>query len=216
MLFANHSRATLVSNFFCGYYDQTVAGCFQRGLLDVTKGSDGTFSNTKARGTKDRRACPPTNPPLDDYRKWLIQAEHKAQDDFDKTVIALSGGALGISFAFVKDIVGPGQIHYSGFLVGAWIAWALSLLGVLFSFWTSHMALRVSIKQCDDGTIYRDTPGGRYSNWTKSLNLCGAIALCIGVLLMAAFVYTNIAARTTNGNEHRESAAAASERPPHP
>ena len=46
------------------------------------------------------------NNALQKYRDFLIAAEQKSQEDYDKTVIALSGGALGISFAFATDIVG--------------------------------------------------------------------------------------------------------------
>ena len=60
---------------------------------------------------------------LKEYRNWLIAAEQKAQEDFDKTVLSLSGGALGISFAFVKDIVGDQPLIKTKFLLTAWIAW---------------------------------------------------------------------------------------------
>jgi hypothetical protein len=38
-----------------------------------------------------------------DYRSLLVQTWQKAQDDFDKAVLSLSGGALGVSFIFLKD-----------------------------------------------------------------------------------------------------------------
>ncbi|WP_134984071.1 hypothetical protein [Xanthomonas axonopodis] len=52
-----------------------------------------------------------------EYRQWLVVAEQKAQEDYDKTVLTLSGGALGISFAFVKDIVGQNPIQNSSWLL---------------------------------------------------------------------------------------------------
>ncbi|WP_417913843.1 hypothetical protein [Candidatus Electronema sp. JM] len=33
---------------------------------------------------------------LAEYRKWIVAAEQKSQEDFDKTVLSLSGGALGV------------------------------------------------------------------------------------------------------------------------
>jgi len=45
------------------------------------------------------------NENLQEYRKHLVAAEQQVQADFDKTVLSLSGGALGISFAFVKNPV---------------------------------------------------------------------------------------------------------------
>ena len=63
---------------------------------------------------------------LADYRKWLVSAEQKSQEDFDKTILSLSGGALGISFVFLKDVIGPLPILQPGFLLAAWLAWRLA------------------------------------------------------------------------------------------
>ena len=136
----------------------------------------------------------PKKPPTE-YRQWLIAAEQKAQDDFDKAVLSLSGGALGISFIFVKDIIGPGLIHHPVWLLAAWLTWALSSLAILSSYFASHLALRVAIKQCDDGSIYKQTPGGIYSKITGNLNAIGAILFVVGVCFMAAFIYTNLSSR---------------------
>lgn len=142
-----------------------------------------------------KEECPSAKKPPDEYRKWLIEAEHKAQDNFDKAVLSLSGGALGVSFIFVKDIIGPSAMHSSTLLLAAWLCWAFSSLSILASFFTSHLALRLSIKQCDDGSIYEKTPGGRYSSWTKYLNAAGAALFFSGICFMAIFVYTNLSAR---------------------
>ena len=60
---------------------------------------------------------------LKEYRSHLILAEQKAQEDYDKTVVFLSGGALGISFAFVKDFIGTGPMVSQNWLIWAWICW---------------------------------------------------------------------------------------------
>lgn len=129
------------------------------------------------------------------YRQWLVSAEQKAQEDFDKTVLTLSGGALGVSFIFVKDIVGPDSIHQTTWLVLAWFSWALSTFAVLASFFLSRQALRRAIEQCDDGTIFCQPPGGFFSKATRWLNASGAVLFFAGVCLMAAFVYKNLSNR---------------------
>jgi hypothetical protein len=45
------------------------------------------------------------------YRALLVQTWQKTQDDIDKAILSLSGGALGVSFVFLKDIVGPAGAH---------------------------------------------------------------------------------------------------------
>ncbi|MDD5774068.1 MAG: hypothetical protein PHX78_11450 [bacterium] len=86
---------------------------------------------------------------LREYRNHLVAAEQKAQEDFDKTVLSLSGGALGISFAFIKDIVGAGPFEKLFFLLFSWISWSSSIIIVLLSFFFSHLALRQAINQVD-------------------------------------------------------------------
>lgn len=39
------------------------------------------------------------------YRDLLQDLSVKSQEQYDKTVITLSTGALGLSFAFIKDVV---------------------------------------------------------------------------------------------------------------
>lgn len=129
---------------------------------------------------------------LKEYRSHLILAEQKAQEDFDKTILTLSGGALGISFAFVKDIIGPNPITNTWFLIFAWISWGLSVTTVLLSFFTSHLALRQTINQADRGEIYSKRPGGCYDIITEGCNLMGFIFFSIGVALMIIFVWLNL------------------------
>jgi hypothetical protein len=129
---------------------------------------------------------------LKEYRSHLIAAEQKAQEDFDKTVLSLSGGALGISFAFVKDIVGPGPITNGRYLFAAWICWGVSVTLILTSYFTSHLALRHAIKQVDTKEIYTKRPGGHFDLITASCNALGAILFFVGAVLMIVFVSFNL------------------------
>jgi hypothetical protein len=133
-----------------------------------------------------------TDTALAEYRTHLIKAEQKAQEDFDKTVLSLSGGALGISFAFVKDVIGTDPIQNAGLLFSAWICWGLSVTSVLLSYYTSNLALRKAIKQVDDGKIRGERPGKCFDMITAVLNLLGAILFFAGVILMTIFVALNL------------------------
>jgi len=47
----------------------------------------------------------------DEHREWcrnLQSADREAQTSYDKLVIALAGGGLGVSLAVLKDMVGGG------------------------------------------------------------------------------------------------------------
>lgn len=132
---------------------------------------------------------------MTDYRKWLVAAEQKSQEDFDKTVLSLSGGALGISFVFLKDVIGPRPLVLSGFLLAAWLAWAFSTFSVLISFYLSHLALRCAIAQVDDGTIHEQQPGGTFACLTAMLNAMGALLFLVGVCCITVFAGANLSTK---------------------
>jgi len=126
------------------------------------------------------------------YRNHLIEAAQKSQESFDKTVLSLSGGALGISFLFLKEVVGPNTVSGPLFLLVAWSAWGLSSLSILISHLTSHYALNKAISDFDSDAIDPDKPGGHYSTMTSILNLLGAIFFIAGIAFIILFAHANL------------------------
>jgi len=124
----------------------------------------------------------------DEYRSTLSVGLQKSQEDFDKTMATLSGGALGVSFAFLKDIIGQRPVNLVGLLVGAWACWAVSAAIVLISYFTSHKAFRQAITQLDDG----QEPGGWVNTVTVVLNWASALLFPVGVFSMIAFIWLNL------------------------
>ncbi len=129
---------------------------------------------------------------MQEYRDYIIRAEQKAQDDYDKTVIALSGGALGVSFAFIKDIIGSDSISIAILLFLSWLFWTSSITCVLASYYTSHLSLRNVIKKIDAGEAQAPRLGG-FADWmTAILNALGGILFVAGVVLMSIFIKINL------------------------
>lgn len=151
------------------------------------------------------------------HRQFLVAAEQKAQEDYDKTVIALSGGALAVSFAFVKDILGEGAIQQTESLVAAWLLWALSLTAVLTSFYLSRWALRRSIESCDAWERGEDcdSPGGRFVVPLRIMNAASALLFIAGVIAMTTFVAVNFRDRV-GGASCSVTSPGISQEVPHP
>jgi len=135
-----------------------------------------------------------------EYRNQLIAADQTQQESFDKTVLALSGGALGVTFAFIKDIVGSGTIISPLLITLAWILWGLSVCFNLISFFSSHLSL-ISIIQDIDESIKKNTfenflekPNVKSRGiFTSILNILSGSFFVIGVILTAIFVFENFA-----------------------
>lgn len=132
---------------------------------------------------------------MSEYRSWLIASEQKSQESFDKAVMTLSGGALGVSFIFLKDVVGDGPVQSHYLLLISWILWGLSVTCTLASFYCSHLSLRIAIRQVDEGRIHQKPAGGVFARITEVLNCGGAILFFAGVCFIAAFAHSNLQTR---------------------
>lgn len=127
-----------------------------------------------------------------EYRNTLETLERESQQAYDKAVLTLSGGALGISFAFVSNFLDKSKIICSGWLITAWISWGVSVTAVLFSFFFSILALRKAIKQVDNRTIREERPGGSFDTITAVLNAAGGLLFLVGVISIITFVIANM------------------------
>lgn len=133
------------------------------------------------------------NQALHDHFKFLRDADQQAQTDYEKTVLSLSGGALGISFAFVKDIVGSKPLVSKSLLLTAWIVWGLSITLALASFYFRQRALRKAMEHIRMyGKGPDDQPaGGRFSQVTAMLHILGGLLFLVGVVLIVFFASYN-------------------------
>ncbi len=60
---------------------------------------------------------------IQEYREHLVLADRKAQESYDKTVLSLLSGALGISFAFVDGFLQGDTVDNTACLVTWWVWW---------------------------------------------------------------------------------------------
>lgn len=128
---------------------------------------------------------------LDEYRNNLIQAEQKSQDDYDKSIISLSGGALGISLIFYKEVIGNESPVCSDLLIYSWSAWAASIGVVVISYFFSRLALHKAIEQTDQGD-FSGGVGGWAATVTHYANALSGILFVIGISLFIGFSSQNI------------------------
>ncbi|RYD67243.1 MAG: hypothetical protein EOP84_30655, partial [Verrucomicrobiaceae bacterium] len=135
------------------------------------------------------------------YRASLLDVAQKMQSDYDKGVITLSGGALGISLVFLKDVVGSNAWANAGFLLVAWMAWGASILCILASYFTSDQALRTAAEQVDLQLIYLKLAKSPWVTATKVLNAGGGLVFFAGVICLVCFVSHNLPNTKTMSNK---------------
>lgn len=125
----------------------------------------------------------------DSYRNLLQTLEIKAQEQYDKTVLMLSAGALGISFSFIKDIVKLENATSINYLIFSWVSWMLSVLFVLVSFYFSRLAMSKAIEDYDNN----DEPKGNKYDWLTTLtNALSGLLFLFGLLSIIIFLTKNL------------------------
>lgn len=129
---------------------------------------------------------------LNSYRQSLYASEQAMQSEYDKGIMTLSGGALGISFAFLKDIAGTKGLHDGGLLLTAWVLWGLSISFILSSFFTSTKALRSAAEAVDLKTIYLTLGKSGWAFATKVLNALAGLCFFGGIVFLVWFVSHNL------------------------
>lgn len=130
----------------------------------------------------------------DEDKQYIVELYKTLQysnDQFDKNVLLIASGALGISFAFIEKLVSAlEKAMVKDHLINSWIAFALVIFISLVSHFISGLSLKWSIGNFNN----EDFEIGR-SNWNKVirfLNVVQMIGLLIGILLLIDFISKNI------------------------
>lgn len=123
-------------------------------------------------------------------RAFLDQCESEAMTAYDTTAVTLSGGALAIALAFVKDVPDP---RWRWLFPLSLLALTVSVLSVLLSHLTSAKSMRYEIECLDRGTDDPDErSGGSWRTQTEFLNWTTLVGCVLGIALLAAFVTLNM------------------------
>lgn len=128
-----------------------------------------------------------------DERKLLIDAEREAARSFDKAMIALSGGALGLSITFLSHIAPYPQMKILVYL--AWFCFSGALIVTLSSFLASQAAMRKQRQILDaycDEQLSEEEKRNAWAASTQWLNVASIIFFIAGVAFLASFSMINL------------------------
>jgi hypothetical protein len=82
-----------------------------------------------------------------EQRNLFVDLQQKSSQSFDGMIATLSGGALGLSLTFIRQIVPVAMPGTIVFLALAWLFLTLSLLAILLSHFTSQLGM---MKACTE------------------------------------------------------------------
>jgi len=129
-----------------------------------------------------------------DTRKAYVESKNVSLTSFDKYILTLASGALGISLTFINTIVPDIERATVTLLIIGWSGVIVSILSTLSSFLTSQWAFTVQIKVLDKSYTTNEevdkynVPG----IITNALNVISIIGFIVGAFMLAIFVICNL------------------------
>lgn len=125
-------------------------------------------------------------------RKLLIDAQQQSYQQFDKAILTLSSGGLGVSIIFLRDILPFEQITNYYFLIGSWILFTISITCTLVSFLTSQYAYNEQLELINRYFLNKDsdalTKKNTFAQITGGLNISAAVFFILAVISTIMFV----------------------------
>jgi len=136
-------------------------------------------------------------------RQAYNEAELEMSGRYDKWVLTLSGGALGLSITFIEKIAKNPTADTLLWLKISWACLVLSLLSALLSLVTSQSAIRENRQELDSAHSENRAPRLSFPRWftwiTNALNWGSLLLFIVGVAFLCIFSFKNIDKSITNG-----------------
>jgi hypothetical protein len=142
------------------------------------------------------------------HRRQDLHDQHKARicediqsstDSFDQSLLTLSSGALGVSLAFIKDIVPLKEAVWIGLLFASWIAFALCIVTTVVSFLLSVKANKQQLGYIDEYYLHRKDDAldkhktSGYLRWLQRCTWVAIILFVAGLFCTIIFACENVA-----------------------
>lgn len=127
------------------------------------------------------------------HGKHLDEVNRYSNEQFDKSILFIASGALGISFAFITDVVPDfSEAKKTGLLIASWSIFGAVIFLSLVSHFISMQASAWALKN-EHLKRKKFNKGVMYWNWPiRILNLTAIVAILTGIILLISFINQNI------------------------
>ena len=128
-------------------------------------------------------------------RETLIDSEREGAKSFDRFILTLSAGAIGLSLTFITKIAHEILPWTIWLLIVAWGTLVLSMLSTMLSLLTSQASCRKQRDILDE--LYKKQSNdveqdNAFSILTNRLNIASMVFFIIGVIFLLTFSTINI------------------------
>jgi hypothetical protein len=129
-------------------------------------------------------------------RQDLLNRNLSNSEKYDNAILTLSTGVLGISMAFIKDIVPLNRADYVPLLKISWCLFGAAIISTLTSFLVSQLAIKRQLEYAEK--YYLDSQEeylnkkNRPAAWTDYINYVSGGFFVAGIIATVLFVSANV------------------------
>lgn len=128
-------------------------------------------------------------------RSELLERQRSNSESYDKAILTLSSGALGVSLTFIKDLLpASSEPVWTGLLYWSWTLLTAAIITTVASFLLSSAAINQAIKRSTE--YYLEGNEGAFAR-TKlaravdASNYTSGTLFVVGIILTVLFVWIN-------------------------
>jgi hypothetical protein len=129
-------------------------------------------------------------------RQDLLTRNLSNSEKYDNAILTLSTGVLGLSLAFIKDIVPLEKVQCVILLISSWCLFGLSIASTLSSFVLSQRAIKCQLDYAEKYYLEKkdeyENKNNRLASWTEYINYLSGILFILGIIATITFVSLNI------------------------
>lgn len=134
----------------------------------------------------------------DDFQATALEWIKSSTETFDNNLLTFSSGALGLSLAFIKDVVPIGKAIWLPLLYISWVAFSLCIFVTLASFRVSIRALETSLPYAQKYYLKGERDAFNQhlkTRWSRAVTWCtvgASTCFALGVVCTVLFAGSNI------------------------
>jgi len=144
----------------------------------------------------------------DKTREELLAQQRSNAETYDKSLLALSSGLLGISLAFIKDVVTLAHAEYKYLLFASWIGFGLTIILTIASIIYGQCKIRQLLDAAERYYLKEKEEAReesvKISNKIDRFNIWSGSVFILAIVFSISFVILNLNKEMPMGKQDNE------------
>lgn len=124
-----------------------------------------------------------------EHLSQLYIAFNHSSTQFDKNILFIASGALGLSMNFINDFV---VIKCASFKFLLFISWIFLVVVILASLVSHYLSIKAVNKKIEHFYNPEDKKSKNLNSWVQRLNIAMIILLILALIILISFIFLNL------------------------